>query len=126
MQPLLHCVQNIAILRPLGLDRRKEVPDLAGALLDGQRTEAHLKAAQNRPQCRRTGDNHTALPLDDLGQTRSADDFGKEAFYGQEQDAEVRGLGRVQILPADVPAQALTRFSSCFPAASAPSTSALS
>src|SRR5712672_2794469 len=102
MQLRLHCVQNIAILRPLGLDRCEEVPDLARTFLDGKRAEAHLKAAQNRPQGSRASNDHTALSLDDFGQTRPANNFGKETLYWQEQDAEVRGLWWVQVLFADV------------------------
>jgi hypothetical protein len=44
MQFFMHRVQRVAVFHPFGFNRRKEIPDLAGTFLYGQRTEAQLKA----------------------------------------------------------------------------------
>src|SRR5580658_2618566 len=101
MQLPLDSFQHFAILHPLGFNCRKEVPDFAGALLDSQRAEPHLKAVQDRPQRSWASDNYSGLSLDGLDQPRPAYYFGKQTLDGQEQYAEVRGLRRVQILFTD-------------------------
>src|SRR4051794_7235026 len=40
---LLHLIEHLAAFAELGLDSREQVPDLAGALLDRKRPEAHLQ-----------------------------------------------------------------------------------
>jgi len=106
MNLLMHLIEHFAVFGPLGFDCCKQVPDLAGTLLDGKRPEAHLEAVEDRPESGRAGDDDAAFALDVLRQACTADDFGKEALDGKEEDAEVRCLRRAQILLADIPGTA--------------------
>jgi hypothetical protein len=63
LQLLLHLLDHPAEAAEPALDRAEHVPHLAGALLDGQRAEAHLQRVQQRGQRGRAGQGDAALAL---------------------------------------------------------------
>ena len=86
----LHLLQAGAELFKLGLDRTQNRPDLAGALLDRQRAEAHLQAVEQGGKGRGAGNVDLVLPLEHLDQSEP-DDLSVQPLEGQEHDAEVGG-----------------------------------
>ena len=98
----LHLLQTRAELFKLGLDRTQDRPDLAAALLDGQRAEAHLQGVEQRRHGGRPGHRDLVIPLQKLRYT-AGNHLGVQPLKRQEQDAEARRVGHLNVLVVDVP-----------------------
>ena len=103
LQLLLGSGQHLAEFAELGLHRTEHQPDVAGALLDGQGTEAHLQAVEQGRQGARPGDSDTALALQPIAEAGAAQHFRIQSFGGQEQDREIGGVRRFDVFVADGP-----------------------
>ena len=97
----LHLLQAGAELFKLGLDCTQNRPDLAGALLDRQRAEAHLQSVEQR--CHRGGacNRDLILALQQLGHA-AGDDLGVQPLKRQKQDTEAGGVGYLDVLVMDI------------------------
>ena len=100
-QTLLHLGEALPELVELRLHRAQQLPDLTGALLDGEGLEAHLQAVQQGRHGAGACHVDLIVPLQDLQQPR-VHHLGIQALKGQEQDAERRGIGRLDVLFPDV------------------------
>ena len=100
-QTLLHLGEALPELVELRFHRAQQLPDLAGALLDGEGLEAHLQAVQQGRHGAGACHVDLIVPLQDLQQPR-VHHLGIQALKGQEQDAERRGIGRLDVLFPDV------------------------
>ena len=94
--------QRVAELREVGLHAAEQFPHLARVPLDGQRAESHLQARDERPQRRRSGHDDAELPLQALDERRAAEHLGVQPLGRQEEDGEIGGARRVDVLVADV------------------------
>ncbi len=93
--------EDVAELAELGLDRAQHPPDLGRALLDRQRAEAHLQAVEHRREVHRPGQHHPELALQRVREPRPRHRLGVEALGRHEQDREVGGVRRLDVLVAD-------------------------
>ena len=95
--------QHVAELAELGLDRAEHLPDLGRAPLQRQRAKAHLQAVQHGQQRRRPGQHDPVFALQRLDQAGPAQRLGIQALGRHEQDREVGGVRRRDVLLADRP-----------------------
>ena len=101
LQMLLRGFQHLTKLVKFRFYRPKDRPDFSGTLLNGQSLEAHLQAVQQGRHGAGACHVDLIVPLQDLQQPR-VHHLGIQALKGQEQDAERRGIGRLDVLFPDV------------------------
>ena len=65
--------------------------------------KAHLQRVQQGRQSGRSGHGHAQVTLQRLEQAGTADHLGVQPLGGQEQQGEVGGVGRPDVLVADAP-----------------------
>ena len=123
---LVHFVEHLAVLAPLGLHGGQKLPDLARAFLDRERPEAHLEALQQRPEGRRAGDHDATVALERVGQPGRRTTSAKRPSVGRKRMPKSVVAGGLRYFSLISRAQARTRASSCRAAASAASGSARS
>ena len=94
----LHLVQHAAELAELRLHRAQHLPHLAAALFQRQRSETHLQAVEHGQQRGRPGQRHAVVALQRFHQAGAAQHFGVQPLGRQEQDREVGGVRRLDVL----------------------------
>ena len=90
--------QHVAELGEFGLDCPQHLPDFAGAFFQRQRAKAHLQRTQHGQQRGRARQGYAMLTLQGLHQARATKHLGVQPFGGQEQDGEIGGVWRLQVL----------------------------
>ena len=85
----------------LGLDRAEHAPHLARALLDRDRAEGHLQTVQQRRHRAGACDVDMVVALEHLDQT-AVYHLGVQPLKRQKQDAEIRGVRRLEVFIVDV------------------------
>ena len=102
LQLLLRAREHVAELPELGAHRAQHAPDLVAALLDRQRAKAELQAVQQREEVARPAQHDAIVALHRLGEPGPRHDLGVQAFGRHEQDREVGGERRRDVLGADL------------------------
>ena len=98
---VLDARQHVAELAELGLDRAEHLPHLAGTLFERQRAKAHLQRIEDGEQSRRASQRNAVSALQPLHQVGPAQHFGIQPFGRQEEDREVGGVRRRDVLFLD-------------------------
>ena len=98
---LLGGFQHVAEFVELSADGAKDLPYLAGPLFDGQGAEPHLQAVQEGGHGGGAGQVHL-VPLLQFLHHAPVHRLRIEPLEGQEEDGEVRGGGRRDILGGHV------------------------
>ncbi|MEY5026965.1 MAG: hypothetical protein RLZZ244_2493 [Verrucomicrobiota bacterium] len=99
---LLHLAEEVGEFSKVGSDRPEEFVDFGGTFLDGEGAEAHEERHGEGGEGRGALDDDLVIAGEVLKEPGNLDDLRVEGFGGEEEDREIRGGGRDDVLRADV------------------------